>query len=48
LTNNLSYDFFNLNSVDRTYYLNQHFNLLKDGLKTQLGVESFDELGLPF
>jgi len=32
---------------ERTKYLNQHFQILKDALKTKLNKEEFDDFGLP-
>ena len=42
-----AYDFLNLNVFERTKYLNQHFQILKDALKAKLNKEEFDDFGLP-
>ncbi len=41
------YDFFNLNAIERTNCLNAHFQIIKERLRKQLGIEQFDEFGLP-
>jgi hypothetical protein len=47
LTKTQSYDYLNLTATGRALSLDQHFDVIQNAFKQQLGIDSFDEFGLP-
>jgi hypothetical protein len=42
-----TYDFLNLTAVGRVLSLDKHFEVIQNAFKQQLGLDTFDEFGLP-
>lgn len=47
LTKVQPYDYLNLTAAGRVQSLDQHFEVIQNAFKQQLGLDSFDEFGLP-
>jgi len=42
-----TYDFLNLTAAGRVLSLDKHFEVIQSAFKQQLGLDTFDEFGLP-